>query len=134
MESAAIRNVKTAMETGASMFNSLFGHLEHVMRKLYAGHEQFVRELRADSRRHEIAHHLALWSDAFLPVRKDVLHDDDVAFHAGDLGEGYYLPRPVGHPRELYHDVYRGGHLLPYRTLGQVHARHQHHGLEPRES
>ncbi len=64
---------------------------------------------------------------------EDGLHDDRVAFHAGDLGDVGDLARAVGQAGALDDEVDRRGDLLADGARGQVEAGHEHQRLEARE-
>ena len=64
---------------------------------------------------------------------EDVLQGDDVALHADDLGDVGDPARAVLEARLVHDQVDRGGDLLADRADRQVHAGHQHHGLEAGE-
>src|ERR1700704_1613197 len=93
---------------------------------------ELLDELGADPGRLEAALDLAL-DDARLLEHEDVLHDDDVAFHALDFGDVGDLPGAVLEPALVDDEVHRRGDLLADGAHRQVHAGHQHHGLETRQ-
>ena len=80
----------------------------------------------------EAALDLAL-DDAGLLEDEHVLHDDDVAFHALDLGDVDDLAGPVLEPALLDDQVDRRGDLLADGADRQVDAGHEDHRLEPRQ-
>ena len=61
---------------------------------------------------------------------EDLLHRDDVAFHAGDLRDAGDLSGAVAHARLLNDDLDRRRDLLAHRALGQVHAAHRDHRFD----
>ena len=67
----------------------------------------------------------------FLLKAEDLLHADDVLFHAGDLGDAGHLARAVAHARGLHDDGDGRGDLLADGLLGQIHVAHGDHRFEP---
>jgi hypothetical protein len=63
----------------------------------------------------------------------DVLEGDDVALHAGDLGDVGDPAGAVPQARLVHDELDAGGDLLADGPHRQVDAGHQHHGLEPGE-
>ena len=80
----------------------------------------------------QAAHDAAL-GDAGLLEGEDVLHDDDVALHALDLGDAGDLARAVPQARLVHDEVDGRRDLLADGAHRQVHAGHQHHRLEAGE-
>src|SRR6185312_7665118 len=105
---------------------------EEAGRQVDAHDLELLDELGPDPGRLEPALDLAL-DHAGLLEDEHVLHDDDVAFHALDLGDVDDLPGPVLEAALLDDEVDRRGDLLADRPQGQVDAGHQHHRLEARE-
>ena len=62
---------------------------------------------------------------------EEVLERDDVAFHAGDLGDLGDAPRAVDEPLDVDEQVEAAGDLLADRLDRQLDAGHQHEHLEP---
>src|ERR1035438_3512201 len=73
---------------------------------------------------------LAVWSDALLVEGEDLLHADDVLFHAGDLRDACNFASTVAHTGGLHHDGESRGDLLANGFFGQIHIAHGDHGLE----
>src|SRR4051812_13851732 len=62
---------------------------------------------------------------------EDVVHADDVPFHADDLGDLDDLPRTAGEPGGLHDDLQRRGDLAADDPDRQVEPGHAHHHLQP---
>src|SRR5262245_28623716 len=105
---------------------------EEARRQMDAHHLELLDELRPDARRLEPALDLA-FDDTGLLEDEDVLHDDDVAFHALDLGDVDDLPGPVLEAALLDDEVDRGGELLADGADREVDAGHEDHRLEARQ-
>ena len=99
-------------------------------RQRHAGGGEPLAALRPDPGGAEPADHLAVRADAGLLEQEDLLHGDDVAFHAGDFGDGRHLARAVGHARHLDDQVDGRRDLLPDRPFRDVQVRHRHHRVE----
>src|SRR6478752_230326 len=117
---------------GQVSFRRLVREAEEARRQVDAHDLELLDELRPDPGRLEPALDLAL-DDAGLLEDEDVLHDDDIAFHALDLGDVDDLPGPVLEAALLDDEVHRGRDLLPDGPQGQVDAGHQDHRLEARQ-
>src|SRR5579862_3775965 len=102
---------------------------EHGRRKLNAGDRQALRETRAHAAGHEVSHHFAVILNAPLAIDEDVLHGDDVAFHAGDLRDAGDFTGTVAKPANLNNDVDGRSDLTADRGVGQIQAGHSDHGL-----
>ena len=63
-------------------------------------------------------------------VEEDVLEGDHVALHPLDLGDVGDVARAVLEAGLVHDQVDRGGDLLADGADRQVHAGHQHHGLD----
>src|SRR5438093_287644 len=105
---------------------------EEARREMDAHHLELLHELRTDAGRLQPALDLA-FDDARLLEHEDVLHDDDVAFHALDLGDVRDLPGPVLEAALVDDEVHGRGDLLADGPQGQVDAGHEDHRLEARE-
>src|SRR6476659_576793 len=136
----AIRMIaRAAMPATASVIRSTMepssgsvGEAEQAGREVDAHDLELLDELGPDPGRLEPALDLAL-DHAGLLEDEHVLHDDDVAFHALDLGDVDDLPGPVLEAALLDDEVDRRGDLLANRPQGQVDAGHQDHRLEARQ-
>src|SRR5664280_1095983 len=95
-------------------------------------HLELLDELRTDASGLEAALDLAL-DDARLLEDEDVLHDDHVTFHPLDLGDVRDAPGAVLEPGLVDDEVHGGGDLLADGAERQVHAGHEHHGLQARK-
>src|SRR5574340_550207 len=102
--------------------------------KVEAGSLDAGVEERADAGGFQFAEDLAIFIDAGLLEFEDVGHDDGVAFHAADFGHGGDLTGTIFETRLLDDQVDGGGGLFADDLEGQVHAGHQHHGLQTGES
>ena len=69
-------------------------------------------------------------ANAGLLEQEDVLHRDDFAFHAGDLGDRRDLARAVRLTRDLHDEVDGRRHLLPDGAVRDVQVRHRDHRVE----
>src|SRR5262245_29784881 len=105
---------------------------EEARRQMDAHHLELLDELRPDARRLEPALDLA-FDDTGLLEDEHVLHDDDVAFHALDLGDVDDLPGPVLQAALLDDEVDRRGDLFADGADREVDAGHEDHRLEPGE-
>src|SRR6476469_3809304 len=105
---------------------------EEARREMDAHHLELLDELGADARGLEAALDLAL-DDPGLLADEHVLHDDDVAFHALDLGAVADLPGAILQAALLDDEVHRGGHLLADGPQRQVDTGHEDHRLEARQ-
>src|SRR4029079_1994792 len=98
----AIRKIAAAATPATASVNGSTGQpppcsvrvAEEARRQMDAHHLELLDELRPDACRLEPALDLS-FDDARLLEDEDVLHDDDVAFHALDLGDVRDLPGPV---------------------------------------
>ena len=95
---------------------------------------QALRESRTDAAGHEIAHDFAVFSNAAFPEDENVLHGDDVAFHAGDFGDAGDFARAVAQTADLHHDVDGRGDLAANRAVGNIQTGHGHHGFQAAQS
>src|SRR5258705_9776144 len=134
MKIAAAATAATAsVMTGTEMSPSRsVAEAEEARRQMDPHHLELLDELGANARRLEAALDLAL-HDPGLLEDEHVLHDDDVAFHALDLGDVDDLPGPVLEPALLDDQIDRRRDLLPDRPDRQVDAGHQDHRLQPRQ-
>src|SRR6476646_748055 len=105
---------------------------EAARRQVDAQHLELLDERGTEAGRLEAAMDLAL-DDTGLLEDEHVLHDDDVAFHALDLGDVDDLPGPVLQAALLDDEVDGRGDLLADGPQRQVDAGHEDHRLEPRE-
>src|SRR6476659_4859207 len=136
----AIRMIaRAAMPATASVIRSTMEpssgsvrEAEEARRQVDAHDLELLDELRPDPGRLQPALDLAL-DDTGLLEDEHVLHDDDVAFYALDLGDVDDLPGPVLEAALLDDEVDRRGDLLADGPQGQVDAGHQDHRLEPRQ-
>ena len=62
--------------------------------KLHAMGKHVIKEAGPDAGRFEAALNMAFGAHAGLAEAEDLLHGDDVALHAGDLGDADDLRRP----------------------------------------
>src|SRR5688500_7077014 len=120
------------LSTSALSFSRSVGEAEDVRREMDAHHLELLHELRPDPGRLEAALDLAL-DDARLLEDEHVLHDDDVALHALDLGDVRDLPGPVLEARLVDDEVHRRGDLLAEGADREVDAGHEDHRLEARQ-
>ena len=92
----------------------------------------FIRSahLRPHAGGTEPAGNPAFLGDAHLLEHEDVLHGDDVAFHAGDLRDRRHLARAVGQARLLHDELNGRRNLLPHGFLRQVGRAHRDHRLD----
>src|SRR5918992_6172181 len=88
--------------------------LEHVGGQDDAGCLQPLTDLRTNAGRTEPSDHLAVGVQAELLETEDLLHGDDVPFHAGDLGDADDLAGAVRQPRLLDDDLDGRGDLLAH--------------------
>src|SRR5580704_9311173 len=104
--------------------------LEHRHRELNAGDQQLFGELWPNAGGDKFSQHLAVVANATFPVYEDVLHRDDVTFHAGNLGQGDDFAGAVAEAGDLHHDIDCRRDLPTQCILGNVQAAHGDHGLE----
>src|SRR5205085_6191730 len=89
-------------------------------RQLHAVLLEPLGEARADARRLELPDDLALLVHAAPLEEENLLHRDDVALHARDLGDGGDAARAVGEARDLYDEVDGRGDLRAHGLFGQA--------------
>src|SRR5689334_10853126 len=90
-----------------------------------------VGEPRPNTGGAEVPQDLLVGAYALAFVYENVLHGDDVAFHAHDLGYCDELAGAIGQAAHLDHHVDGARDLLPHGALGQLEVGHRDHGLEP---
>src|SRR5207245_11002272 len=73
------------------------------------------------------ASHLATLVDPMTLKYEDVLHGDDIGFHAGDFRDGNQLARAIGHARDLDYRVDRGSNLVPHSAFRNIEIGHGNH-------
>src|SRR6185436_21094553 len=117
---------------GVTSRSSLVREPEEARWQVDAHDLELLDELGPDPGRLQPSLDLAL-DDAGLLEDEHVLHDDDVAFHALDLGDVDDLPGPVLEAALLDDEVDRRGDLLADGPQRQVDAGHEDHRLEARE-
>jgi len=61
---------------------------------------------------------------------EDLLHLDDVALHAGDLGNADDLATPIAEALELHENLNRRSDLLAHAARRQIQASHAYHLLQ----
>src|SRR5436190_23904987 len=115
--------------TSAPLINELY-LIEHVGRQLHARCGETIAALRTDARRLEPAAHLAVLAKTETLEQEDVLHGDDAALHAGELGDAGDLSRAVGEARNLHDQVDGRGNLLADRLFRNIQVRHGDHRVE----
>src|SRR6187455_1715670 len=120
----AIVNISTMEPSSASVREA-----EETRRQVDAHDLELLDELRPDTGRLEASLDLAL-DHAGLLEDEHVLHDDDVAFHALDLGDVGDLPGPVLQAALVHDEIDRRGDLLADGPQRQVDAGHEDHRLE----
>src|SRR6186997_146066 len=136
----AIRMIaRAAMPATASVIRSTMEpssgsvrEAEEARRQVDAHDLELLDELGPDPGRLQPSLDLAL-DDAGLLEDEHVLHDDDVAFHALDLGDVDDFPGPVLEAALLDDEVDRRGDLLTDGPQGKVDAGHEDHRLEARQ-
>src|SRR5215469_2066418 len=80
--------------------------VEHRNWHLHTGDNQTFRELRSNSRGHEITNDLAALADAALAENENVLHGHHVSFHASDLRDAGHFARAIAHAVDLNHQIH----------------------------
>src|SRR3546814_11207582 len=93
--------------------------IEDVLGQLDTAGLELGNELRADTGGDVVAVDAALSVGRFAPEAKDLLHGDDVAFHAGDLLQADHAPAAVAHALELDDDVQGRGDRSEERRVGK---------------
>src|SRR5438552_70710 len=83
---------------------------------------ELLGERRCDSRRHELSFNDPVCPDAGLLEAVELLHRDDSALEAGDLGHVAYTALTIGIADELHCEMERRCDLLADRANGQVEA------------
>src|SRR3990172_1180788 len=116
----------------AQPFPDLVREPEEALGQVDALDFETVYELGADAGRLEATLDLAV-EDAGLLEDEDVLHDDDITFHALDLGDVGDLAGAVLEARLVDDEIDRRGDLLPDGADREVDAGHEDHRLESRE-
>src|SRR5579872_3657588 len=86
--------------------------LKRVGRQCYTRDLKAVEKARPDARGTEGSQNLSGGSDALLLEDENLLHADDVLFHAGDLGDAGDLAGAIALAGNLDDDIERGGDLL----------------------
>src|SRR5579872_5555676 len=79
------------------------------------------------------AHKLAVRPFTLHLVLEDVVHRDDVAFHAAHLGDLRDAPAAIAMAFHLYDDVDGAGDLRADGARRQAHIAHLHHVLDTGE-
>src|SRR5438132_13477715 len=105
-------NVSAAKIIAASS-HDLLDVLEERGRQTRAGRRQPIAALRPDACRLEAPHHPPVVAHAVALEDEDVVHADDVAFHAGDFRCLRYAAPAYGEARHLEDQIDRGRDLLP---------------------
>src|SRR5579883_542728 len=98
----APRNARITMPMNTSErlpLRHLHGTLEQRRGKNHAGDAKPFQELRPDTGGLEGSDHVAVGADAFAHEGEDLVHADDVFFHAGDFGDADQLARSVAEAR-----------------------------------
>src|SRR3954467_2310587 len=131
---AAAATPATASVIGSTVSSSprLVAEAEEARGQMDPHHLELLDELRSDAGWLQAALDLAFGHPGLLED-EHVLHDDDVAFHALDLGDVDDLPGPVLEPALLDDEVHRRGDLLTEGRGGEVDAGHEDHRLEARQ-
>ena len=80
-----------------------------------------------------LAEHVAFLVHSGPLEREDLRHGDDIALHAVDLLHADHAPAAILVPRNLEHDVDRGGHLRPQRPHRDRDSGHRDHRLDAAE-
>src|SRR6185312_876775 len=92
------------------------------------------KETRTNPCGSEGADHLAFGSDSLLMKCKDILHADNILFHARNFRDTDYFAGTIAHTGNLNHDINGRGNLLAHGTLGQVQIAHGDHRFESAQS
>src|SRR5215471_17194554 len=90
-------------------------------------------EARPDAGRLKVPLHGAVLQRPGADVLVDLLHLQDVAFHAGDFGDAHHAALAVGQARQLDDDADRGRDLAADAGDRHRQAGHADHLLEARE-
>src|SRR3954447_4543171 len=90
--------------------------LEQILRKRHTPFLEAPGESGPDAGLDELALDAAFGIDARAPETKDLLHRDDLAFHARDLLQADQPPTAVGQALDLDDDVNRGSNLGAHGT------------------
>ena len=85
--------------------------------------DEIVQEARPDPGRGVMPVHRPVRIRAGADVLEDLLHLDDVAFHAGDLGDAGHLALAVAEALQLHDDADGGGDLAADRHLASSAGR-----------
>src|SRR5215217_558509 len=125
---SAVTTMKTTSATSTSLH--LDHAVEHVGGQVDAGAPQPLPALRPDAGGPEPTHHPALRVEPGLLEHEDVLHRDDVAFHAGDFRDAGHATRTILQARLLDDDVDRRCNLVTHRLLRQIDCTHRDHRFD----
>src|SRR5262249_25344379 len=85
-----------------------------------AARRQLLHEPGTDACGAELADDRPIRIGSAAHEAEDLLHLDDVAFHAGNLGDADHLAPPVAQPLQLDDDVERRGNLLAHAARWKV--------------
>ena len=114
--------------------NSPSGMFKHGGWELNSGNAQALGESRTDAGGHEVADDLAGFANATFAKDEDVLHGDDIAFHAGDFRDVGDFTSAVTETRDLNDYVDRRSNLPADGAVRNVQAGHGDHGFQAADS
>src|SRR5262245_43608416 len=80
--------------------------------------------------RHKFSEDFSVFLDSALAENKDVLHGDDIPFHAGDFRNADDLAGAVAVPADLHHDVNGRRDLATNGGFRNIQVGHGHHGFQ----
>src|SRR5690348_9937515 len=129
----AISAMIMAVLPAFSLASYLHHRFEHRGTDAAACRRQPVGKLGADAGGAVHAPHLAAFRHSLAFEDKDVLHGNDVAFHARDLRNRSHLAGAVRHAGNLHHGVDGGRNLLPHGALGNIEVGHGDHVFNTRQ-
>src|SRR6266478_3384307 len=107
------------------------GRVEIAWRQIDAGVFQIGKKYRANASGPETSPNHATLVGGFLDVFVQLLHLQDLAFHAGDFTHAGDAPAAVRQTLQLDDDPYRRGDLAPDARYRHRCPGHTDHLLEP---
>src|ERR1700738_3923918 len=130
--------VQITIKVGVSISNGItvsqrLRRIEIGARNIDAARDEFGQEARAHAGRREMTLHRAVWRRPGTGIFEDLLHLQDVAFKAGDLGDRGDTALAIGQTLKLHDHLDGGRDLAAHGCNRHRHAGHADHLLETRD-